>query len=73
VPTAKNRNGTVRNWSAGVLRQDKVMEEPVFGLCPLCSQQKQLEKSHYLGRALHLLSQDQSGAVFMTRQRVELS
>jgi len=49
------------------------MEEPVFGLCPLCLQQKQLEKSHYLGRALHLLSQDDSGAVFMTPQRIELS
>ncbi len=49
------------------------MEELVFGLCPLCSQQKQLEKSHYLGRALHLLSQDDSGAVFMTPQRIELS
>lgn len=49
------------------------MQEPVFGLCPLCSQQKQLEKSHYVGRALHLLSQDDSGAVFMTPQRIELS
>ena len=49
------------------------MEEPVFGLCPLCSQQKQLEKSHYVGRALHLLSQDDGGAVFMTPQRIELS
>jgi len=49
------------------------MEEPVFGLCPLCLQQKQLEKSHYLGRALHLLSQDDGGAVFMTPQRIELS
>src|SRR6266566_2306779 len=38
------------------------MEEAVFGLCPLSSQQKQLEKSHYLGRALHLLSQDDGGA-----------
>ena len=47
------------------------MQEPVFGLCPLCSQQKQLEKSHYVGRALHLLSQDDSGAVFMTPQRIE--
>jgi hypothetical protein len=49
------------------------MEDPVFGLCPLCSQQKQLEKSHYLGRAFHLLSQGDSGAVFMTPQRIELS
>ena len=48
------------------------MEEPVFGLCPLCLQQKQLERSHYLGRALHLLSQDDGGAVFMTPQRIEL-
>ncbi len=49
------------------------MGEPVFGLCPLCSQHKQLEKSHYIGRALHLLSQDEDGAVFMTPQRIELS
>jgi hypothetical protein len=49
------------------------MEEPVFGLCPLCSQQKQVERSHYLGRALHLLSQDDSGAVFMTPQHIKLS
>jgi hypothetical protein len=51
----------------------KAMEEPVFGLCPLCLQQKQLEKSHYLGRALHLLSQTGGEAVFMTPQRIELS
>ena len=49
------------------------MEEPVLGLCPFCLQQRQLEKSHYLGRALHLLSQDDGEAVFMTPQRVELS
>jgi hypothetical protein len=36
-------------------------------------QQRQLEKSHYLGRALHLLSQDDGEAVFMTPQRIELS
>ena len=47
-------------------------DEPVFRLCPLCSQQKQLEKSHYLGRALHVLCQDDNGAVFMTPQRIEL-
>jgi hypothetical protein len=49
------------------------MEEPVFGLCPLCLQQKQLEKSHYVGRALHLLSQNDGEAVFMTPKRIELS
>jgi hypothetical protein len=49
------------------------MEEPIFGQCPLCLQQRQLEKSHYLGRALHLLSQDDGKAVFMTPQRIELS
>lgn len=49
------------------------MENPVFGLCPLCLQQKQLERSHYLGRALHLLSQDDGEAVLMTPQRIELS
>ncbi len=49
------------------------MEEPVIGLCPLCLQQRQLEKSHYFGRALHLLSQDDGKAVFMTPQRIELS
>jgi len=46
------------------------MEEPVFGLCALCLQQKQLEKSHYLGRALHLLSQNDGEAVFMTPKRI---
>jgi hypothetical protein len=50
------------------------MEEPVFGLCPLCLQQKQLEKSHYLGRALHLLSQDpldrSAGKNFRSSKRV---
>lgn len=55
------------------MRPEKVMEEPVFGLCPLCWQQKQLEKSHYLGRALHLLSQDDGEAVIMTPERIELS
>ena len=49
------------------------MEAPVLGLCPFCLRQKQLEKSHYLGRALHLLSQDDGKAVFMTPQRIELS
>lgn len=49
------------------------MEETVLGLCPLCLQQRQLEKSHYLGRALHLLSQTDGEAVFMTPQRIELS
>ena len=49
------------------------MGESVFGLCPLCWQQNQLEKSHYLGRALHLLSQDDGEAVIMTPQRIELS
>jgi len=49
------------------------MEEPVLGLCALCLQQRQLEKSHYLGRALHLLSQTDGEAVFMTPQRIELS
>ena len=49
------------------------MEDSLSGLCPLCWQQKQLEKSHYLGRALHLLSHDDGEAVIMTPQRVELS
>jgi hypothetical protein len=44
------------------------MGEPVFGKCPLCLEQRELEKSHYLGRALHLLSQEDGEAVLMTVQ-----
>jgi len=49
------------------------MKKLIFAQCPLCLQRKQLEKSHYLGRALHLLSQDEGEAVFMTPRRIELS
>ncbi len=49
------------------------MGKPVFGLCPLCLQQRELKKSHYLGRALHLLSQEGGEAVFMTPERVQLT
>lgn len=49
------------------------MGKPVFGQCALCLQQKQLEKSHYLGRALHLLSQEKGEAVLMTPARIQLS
>ncbi len=49
------------------------MGEPVFGKCSLCLQQSELEKSHYLGRGLHLLSQEDGEAVMMTPERVQLT
>jgi hypothetical protein len=49
------------------------MGKPVFGQCPLCLQQSELEKSHYLGRALHLLSQENGEAVLMTPERVQIT
>ena len=49
------------------------MGRPIFGQCPLCLQQSKLEKSHYLGRALHLLSQEDGEAVLMTPKRVQLT
>jgi hypothetical protein len=47
--------------------------EPVVGQCPLCLQQRALKKSHYLGHALHLLSQENGEAVLMTPERVQLT
>src|SRR5580698_866127 len=49
------------------------MGKRVFGQCPLCLQQRRLEKSHYLGRALHLLSQEYGEAVLMTPERAKLT
>ena len=49
------------------------MAKPMSGQCPLCLQQSELKKSHYLGRALHLLSQENGEAVLMTPERVQLT
>jgi len=49
------------------------MGKPMIGECALCLQQKQLKKSHFLGRALHLLSEANGEAVLMTPARMKLS
>jgi hypothetical protein len=51
----------------------KALGKQMFGQCALCLKQRQLEKSHYLGRGLHLLSQEYGEAVMMTPERIQLT